>query len=105
MVKAATKPAKGKGLLEEVPGELADLHRDGGGFNVSIVLLPDIATPREAHVTVRTEKTNVLDTFTAELNPDNPGAQIMDLLHHTSTHSVKLRNHLTGREEPKKKEE
>ena len=93
MAEAAVKPDpnEARDLLAQVPTELADLSRDGGGYKVQVIYLPDIETPETAHVTVLDEKGNVIDTMNV------PAKQGLDVFRHPAHYSRALSDFLAGR--------
>lgn len=86
-----------KDLLADVPGALCDLYREGGGFTVGIILLPDIKRPTEAHVTVLDGEGAKIDIFTV------PADKAHDAFHHTTQYSEPLLLFLGGKEQKKKR--
>lgn len=79
-------------LLSQVPITLADLSRDGGGYSIQVIYLPDIEhmadTGAEAHITIIGGKGETLDTLTI------PAAEGVVAFRHPSGYSHKLRDYL-----------
>jgi hypothetical protein len=92
MTKAVEKPDDTKALLdlEKQLEEPADLHRDGGGFSVSAILLPDLKKPKQAQIIVKTGDGAKIDTFKVPID------KALDAFHHTSQYSEKLLEYLGG---------
>ena len=86
MPKAVEKPKDTKAILEleKQLAEPTDLFRNGGGFTVSVIFLPDISKPKEAQIIVKTGDGAKIDTFKVSI------AQAWDAFHHTTQYSEKL---------------
>lgn len=84
-------------LLDDVPGSLADLTREGGGYTINVIYLPELAKPTEAHVTIlgagKDGDKPVLDTLKGvELD------KVWDVLDHPTKYSEGLLLYLGGKE-------
>ena len=93
----AEKPEDTKKLLA-LEKQLADdayLHRDGGGFQVSLFLLPSIDNPKTAKLEVKTGDGAKIDTIKVELD------KAWDAFHHTTQYSEKLLEFLGGKKKEK----
>jgi hypothetical protein len=97
MPKAVEKPDDTKALLalEKQLEEPADLHRNGGGFTVSAIFLPDLKTPTEVQIDVKTGDGAKIDSFKVPVGEDNID-KVLDAFHHTTQHSEKLLAFLGG---------
>lgn len=93
MTKAVEKPEDTKVLLEleKQLDSTADLHREGGGFTVSAIFLPDLKKPKEAQIVIKTGDGAKIDAFRV------PAAQVWDVFHHPTQHSEPLLEFLGGK--------
>lgn len=73
-------------LLSNVPKGIVDLQRDGGGYHVQLIFLPDLKKPEEAHITL---------FFGAEIESFTvPFDNYKDVYFHPCGYSAKLRDYL-----------
>ena len=86
MTKAVEKPEDTQALLEleRQLAETTDLYRNGGGFGVSVIYLPDMVKPKEAQIIVKTGDGAKIDDFKV------PIAKAWDAFTHTTQYSKKL---------------
>lgn len=95
-----TRAAKNKqidNLLSTVPGELADMSRQFGGYSINVIYLPELKAPTEAHFVVlgAGDTPTKLDEFTISLG-DNPN-QVLEILDHPTRYSEALLVYLGGK--------
>ncbi len=93
MTKAVEKPNDTKTILEleKQLAEPADLFRNGGGFTVSAIFVPDLKKPKEAHITIKTGDGAKIDDFKVPTN------KALDAFNHTTQYSEKLLKFLGGK--------
>lgn len=89
--------------LADVPDSLADLYRDGGGYSIGMIFLPELSKPTEVQVVIKGSagegsSRSEVDSFKVTLDKENPGTHAMDILNHPTNYSEKLLVYLGGKE-------